>query len=53
MRGVSTAPPTIAITRNDPPMLVFGPRSLRPIAKIVGNITDRKKLVSRSATSPV
>jgi hypothetical protein len=30
----------------DPPIFVFGPNSFTPSAKIVGNMTDMKKLVT-------
>ena len=50
--GVRTAPPTIAITSNDPPSLVLGPKPFSPRAKIVGNISDMKKLVANSAYKP-
>ena len=46
------APPTIAITRSEPPSFVFGPRPLRPSAKIVGNISDMKKLERRIVHTP-
>ena len=45
MIGVQTAPPTMAIMMNDPPNFVFTPNPLTPRAKIVGNISDIKKLV--------
>jgi len=50
--GVTTAPPIIAITKNEAPRVVFSPRFFRPNAKIVGYIRDMKKLTHRSATSP-
>src|SRR5271154_2009582 len=52
MRGVSTAPPIIAMTRKEPPILVWGPRPLSPSAKIVGNISDMKKLVRKRHQKP-
>ena len=52
MSGVRIAPPTMAITINDPPSLVFGPSPFRPRAKIVGNMSDMKKLVANNAHRP-
>ena len=46
------APPIIAITIMDAPILVFGPRPFIPNAKIVGNISDIKKLDSTNAHTP-
>jgi len=50
--GVNTAPPTIAMMIIDPPSFVLGPSFLIPKAKIVGNISDMKKLVKKIAHSP-
>ena len=50
--GVKTAPPTMAITIKEPPILVFGPSRFNPNAKIVGNISDMKKLVRNTAHNP-
>ncbi len=50
--GVSTAPPTMAITSKEPPILVLGPSFFNPRAKMVGNISDMKKLVIKSAHNP-
>ena len=36
----------------DPPNFVFGPNSLMPSAKIVGNMSDMKKLVMNTAPTP-
>ena len=52
MNGVSTAPPTIAITSREPPSFVSSPSPRSPIAKIVGNISDMKKLVRKIAHMP-
>jgi len=52
IKGVNTAPPIIAITMNEPAIFVFGPRPFKPSAKIVGNISDIKKLVRNTAQSP-
>ena len=52
IRGVKTAPPIMAITINDPPNFVFGPKPFKPRAKMVGNISDMKKLVKKIAQSP-
>ncbi len=41
--GGQNAPPATAITRNEAPFLVSGPKSLIPKAKIVGNMIDIKK----------
>ena len=35
-----------AITISDPPILVFGPSPFSPRAKIVGNMSDMKRLVN-------
>ena len=51
--GVRIAPPTMAITIREPPILVLGPSPLSPSAKIVGNISDMKKLVSTIAHTPI
>src|SRR5207244_7115853 len=51
--GVNTAPPMIAMTINEPPILVFGPSPFSPRAKIVGNISDIKRLVRKMAHSPI
>src|SRR5450432_786318 len=53
IRGVKTAPPMIAITSSDPPSFVFGPSPFNPSAKIVGNISDIKKLVRNNAHNPI
>ncbi len=53
MSGVSTAPPMIAITISEPPSLAVSPSPRIPWAKIVGNISDMKKLVSSRAIIPV
>ena len=50
--GVRTAPPTIPMMMKDPPIFVFGPNPFTPSAKIVGNMTDMKKLVSSIAHTP-
>src|SRR5664279_1729522 len=50
--GVNTAPPTIAITSSEPPIFVFGPSPFKPIAKIVGNMSDMKKLVRNTHHNP-
>ena len=42
----------IDMTRSDEPSLVCEPRSLIPRAKIVGNMSDIKKLVSKIAIIP-
>src|SRR5664279_3275636 len=52
MTGVNTAPPTMDITSSEPPILVFGPSPFKPIAKIVGNISDMKKLVRNTHHNP-
>ena len=53
INGVQSAPPMIAITRTDPPILVFSPRSFILIANIVGYIRDIKKLVRKIAHIPI
>ena len=50
--GVNAAPPMIAMMIIDPPILVFGPSSFIPNAKIVGNMRDMKKLVKNTAHNP-
>ena len=50
--GGKTAPPTIAMTINDPPSLVFSPSPLIPNAKMVGNMSDIKKLVRNMDHTP-
>jgi hypothetical protein len=52
IRGVKIAPPIIAITISEPPSFVFGPNSFNPRPKIVGNISDMKKLVRKIAHNP-
>src|SRR6187431_2715225 len=47
--AVSTAPPMIAMMTSDDPALARGPRFLTLSAKMVGNISDIKKLVAASA----
>src|SRR6185437_239764 len=47
--GVNTAPPTIAMTSTDEASLRTSPRPLTPSAKIVGYMTDMKKLLAMSA----
>jgi hypothetical protein len=42
----------MAITINDPPIFVFWSRPAMPRAKIVGNMTDMKKLVTKMAHRP-
>jgi hypothetical protein len=51
--GVRIAPPMIAMTINDPPTLLSAPRPWRPRAKIVGYMRDMKKLVAKSAQTPI
>ena len=53
MIGVRTAPPTIAITSSELASLVFTPSPRMPCAKIVGNKSDMKKLVSINAPTPI
>src|SRR5277367_669042 len=53
MMGVKIAPPMTAITISDPPIFVFGPSPFNPSAKIVGNISDMKKLVRKIAQRPI
>ena len=50
--AVNTAPPIIAIITSDEPALVCEPRPLTLSAKIVGNISDIKKLVDARAIRP-
>ena len=52
MIGVHTAPPMMAMIIIDPPILVFGPSPFTPNAKIVGNISDIKKLDNTNAHTP-
>jgi hypothetical protein len=52
MIGVSTAPPMIAMMRRDAPIFVFSPSPSTPSAKIVGYITDMKKLDRKMAHNP-
>src|SRR5215469_14447927 len=49
MAGVNTAPPTIAMTSTEEASLRTSPRPLTPSAKMVGYITDMKKLLAMSA----
>ena len=52
--GVHTAPPIMAIIIIDPPIFVFGPRPFTPKAKMVGNISDIKKLdITKSQTPKI
>ena len=53
IKGVKTTPPTIAITRMEPPILVCSPNPLILDAKIVGYINDMKKLVKKIAHTPI
>lgn len=52
MSSGKSAPPTMAITIIEPAILVFGPKPLRPRAKMVGNISDIKKLVRKRHHTP-
>ena len=45
------APPIMDMMRNDEPSSVSSPRPSIPIAKMVGNIMDMKKLVSHSGAT--
>ena len=49
IKGVNTAPPMMDITINEPASFVFSPRPFIPSAKMVGNISDMKKLVNKMA----
>ncbi len=40
------------MTMSEPPSLVSEPRPLRPMAKMVGNMMDMKRLVRRMAQVP-
>ena len=53
INGVSTAPPIKLITRKDAPIFAFGPRPFTPEAKMVGYMTDIKKLVQKIAHIPI
>jgi len=53
MTGVRTGPPMIDIPKREPPIFVLGPRPRRPSAKMVGNMTDMKKLVRKMAQRPI
>jgi len=50
--GVHTAPPIMAIIMNEPPSFVFRPKHFTPNAKIVGNMSDIKKLVRKIDQTP-
>ena len=52
MSGGITAPPTMAITRNDEPDLVWAPRPRRLMVKMVGNWIDMKKLGRHERVQP-
>ena len=49
---VSAAPPIMAITIIEPAVLVLAPIPLIASAKIVGNMTDMKKLVINRQPTP-
>ena len=51
--GVKTAPPIIAITSSEEPIFVLTPSPRIESAKIVGNITDMKKLVQKTDHNPI
>ena len=51
VRGGMMAPPIMDMMRNDEPSSVSSPRPSIPIAKMVGNMMDMKKLVSHSGAT--
>src|SRR5687767_5283604 len=53
MTGGIKAPPTIDIMIYDDARLVWGPRSLTPMAKMVGNMIDIKKKTAISAMTAI
>jgi hypothetical protein len=52
IKAVSTAPPMMLITRKEEAVFVSVPSPFKEFAKIVGNMTDMKKLVIVSAKTP-
>ena len=52
MAGGAQAPPMIDMMMMEPPNFVFGPNPLMPSAKMVGNMSDMKKLVMNTAPTP-
>lgn len=53
IKGGKKAPPTMAMTIIDPPIFVWTPSPLILSAKLVGYISDIKKLVKNIVQTPI